>query len=96
MMPEPSLVWLDGRLVPADAPHLRVTDRGFQLGDGVFETLRARRGVLIEWDQHIARLGEGAQAMALRVPEPSVLAAPSVSSSTPSTFRSRGRATRAR
>jgi branched-subunit amino acid aminotransferase/4-amino-4-deoxychorismate lyase len=29
-------VWVDGRLLPVDEPHLLVTDRGFQLGDGVF------------------------------------------------------------
>jgi branched-chain amino acid aminotransferase len=64
----PRSVWLDGSLVPADAPHLRVTDRGFQLGDGIFETLRARRGVLIDWAEHLARLHEGAAAMDLRLP----------------------------
>lgn len=68
-------IWLDGRLVPADAPHLRVTDRGFQLGDGLFETLRARRGVLIEWPEHLARLHEGADAMAIPLPTDATLAA---------------------
>jgi branched-chain amino acid aminotransferase len=64
----PELVWVDGRLLPADAPALRVTDRGFQLGDGLFETLRARRGVPIEWDEHHARLREGADVLAIRLP----------------------------
>lgn len=63
-----AVVWLDGRLVPADGPHLPVTDRGFQLGDGVFETLRARRGVPIEWAEHAARLAESAAALAIRLP----------------------------
>ena len=40
----PRHVWVDGRLLPADAPHLSAFDRGFQLGDGIFETLRARGG----------------------------------------------------
>jgi branched-chain amino acid aminotransferase len=51
-----SHVWLDGRLTPADGPHISVYDRGFQIGDGVFEALRARRGVAIELDGHLARL----------------------------------------
>ena len=61
-------IWLDGRLADADAPQLRVTDRGFQLGDGIFETARARRGVTIELDEHLARLREGADALALHLP----------------------------
>ena len=43
-MAGPRHVWVDGRVLPADGPHLSVFDRGFQLGDGVFETLRARAG----------------------------------------------------
>lgn len=61
-------VWLDGRLVPAGLPHLFVSDRGFALGDGVFETLRTRRGVPIEWDEHLARLRHSAAALAIRLP----------------------------
>ncbi len=62
-------IWLDGRLVPADVPHLSVTDRGFQLGDGVFETGRARRGVVIELSEHLQRLHDSADATALPLPE---------------------------
>src|SRR5687768_15152420 len=58
-------VWLDGRLVDAANPHLSVTDRGFQLGDGVFETLRARRGVVIELREHLDRLRENAVVLDL-------------------------------
>ena len=61
-------IWLDGRLVSAEGPHLPVTDRGFQLGDGVFETARARRGVVIELDEHLHRLHESAWATALHLP----------------------------
>jgi branched-chain amino acid aminotransferase len=63
-----SKVWVDGRIVPADQPQLRVTDRGFQLGDGIFETLRARRAVPIEWDEHIARLHESAVVLGIPLP----------------------------
>ena len=51
-----SWVWLDGRIVDADGPHLRVADRGFQLGDGIFETRAPARGVAVELDEHLARL----------------------------------------
>ncbi len=61
-------IWLDGRLVDAAEPHLNVTDRGFQLGDGIFETARARRGVVIELDEHLQRLRESAAALAIHLP----------------------------
>lgn len=71
----PDHVWVDGHLVDAHAPHLRVTDRGFQLGDGLFETLRARRGMPIEWAEHLERLREGATALAIHLPPEPILRA---------------------
>jgi branched-chain amino acid aminotransferase len=61
-------IWLDGQLVDARGPHLNVTDRGFQLGDGVFETARARRGVAIELDEHLERLRQGCLSLGLNLP----------------------------
>ncbi len=63
-----SWVWLDGRLVDAAGPHLRVDDRGFQLGDGIFETARARRGVVVELAEHLERLHESATTVGIRLP----------------------------
>jgi branched-chain amino acid aminotransferase len=60
--------WLNGRLVAADSPALLVGDRGFQLGDGLFETLRVRRGVVIEIGLHLARLREGMGILAIPMP----------------------------
>ncbi|HEY6058158.1 MAG TPA: aminotransferase class IV [Candidatus Limnocylindrales bacterium] len=62
-----AVLWLDGELVRADTPHLSVADRVFQLGDGVFETFRARRGVVVELGAHLSRLHESAQAIAIRL-----------------------------
>ena len=63
----PAPVWFNGRILSSAEPLLRVSDRGFQLGDGVFETLRARRAVPIELAEHLARLRESAAATALPV-----------------------------
>lgn len=60
-------IWLDGALVDARGPHLNVTDRGFQLGDGLFETARARRGIVIELDEHLDRLRAGCQVLGLNL-----------------------------
>jgi branched-chain amino acid aminotransferase len=61
----PRHVWVDGDVRPADGPHLSVFDRGFQLGDGVFETLRARGGVPVEGAQHLARLHRSADGLGI-------------------------------
>jgi branched-subunit amino acid aminotransferase/4-amino-4-deoxychorismate lyase len=66
---QPRHVWVDGRLLPADAAHLSVFDRGFQLGDGVFETLRARGGHPAELDEHVARLGRSATGLGIALPD---------------------------
>ena len=63
----PGQVWVDGRLLPADAPHLSAFDRGFQLGDGVFETLRARAGRVTELTEHLARLHQSADGLGIRL-----------------------------
>jgi branched-chain amino acid aminotransferase len=64
----PTRVWVDGRLLPADAPHISAFDRGFQLGDGVFETLRARAGRPTELAEHVARLERSAAGLSIGLP----------------------------
>jgi branched-subunit amino acid aminotransferase/4-amino-4-deoxychorismate lyase len=65
----PGHVWVDGRLLPADGPHLSVFDRGFQLGDGVFETLRALGSHPTELAEHIARLRHSAAGLDIPLPD---------------------------
>jgi branched-subunit amino acid aminotransferase/4-amino-4-deoxychorismate lyase len=64
----PGHVWVDGALLPAEGVHLSVFDRGFQLGDGVFETLRASGGRPIELDAHLARLHRSADGLDIHLP----------------------------
>jgi branched-chain amino acid aminotransferase len=65
----PRFVWVDGALLPASGPHLSAFDRAFQLGDGLFETLRARGGHVTELPEHIARLRGSADILAIEVSE---------------------------
>ncbi len=60
--------WVNGRLVSADEPALTVGDRGFQVGDGVFETLRVRHGIAIELDLHLRRLRDGLGVLGINLP----------------------------
>ena len=64
----PRHVWVDGSVRPADGAHLSVFDRGFQLGDGLFETLRARGGRTTELAEHCARLRRSAEGLAIELP----------------------------
>jgi branched-chain amino acid aminotransferase len=64
----PRFVWVDGRVLAADEPQITVFDRGFQLGDGLFETLRARGGRLTEISEHVARLRRSARGLDIDLP----------------------------
>lgn len=43
-------------------------DRGFQYGDGLFETLAVARGVPLLWERHLRRLLRGAARLGIGVP----------------------------
>jgi branched-chain amino acid aminotransferase len=65
----PGHVWIDGRIEKADTPVLTAFDRGFQLGDGIFETLRARAGRPTELPEHTARLRRSAAGLGIVLPD---------------------------
>lgn len=48
-------------------------DRGFQYGDGLFETLRVRSGKPARWARHMQRLAEGCRRLGIAIPEPALL-----------------------
>jgi branched-chain amino acid aminotransferase len=64
-------VWVNGERQLGDGQHISARDRGFTLGDGVFETIRIRRGTAFRLDQHRARLAHALTA--LEIPEPAAL-----------------------
>jgi branched-chain amino acid aminotransferase len=64
--------WVDGKRVDPASPRIVVADRGFTLADGIFETMRAYGGTIFRFDDHMARLSRGAQA--LQLPRPANLA----------------------
>jgi branched-chain amino acid aminotransferase len=61
--------WVDGQLLPADGVHLSAFDRAFQLGDGVFETLRAHAGRVTELADHLGRLRRSAAGLDIDLPD---------------------------
>ena len=50
------IVYLNGELLPESEAHLSIWDRGFTLGDGVFDNVRTFRHQFFHLDDHLARL----------------------------------------
>jgi branched-chain amino acid aminotransferase len=68
-MSGPSTVWINGKLEAGDAGLLTVTDRGFQVGDGIFETLRVVGRQILEFPLHLHRLRDSAAVLAIPLPD---------------------------
>ncbi|MBD3635349.1 MAG: D-amino-acid transaminase [Methylophaga sp.] len=49
-------VFLNGEYLPADQAHVSVLDRGFLLGDGVYEVIPVYQGLPFCLDEHLQRL----------------------------------------
>lgn len=61
-------IWLNGRLIQAAEARIDPADRGFTLGDGLFETIRIKDGVPRHLPRHLDRLGAGAGLLRLPLP----------------------------
>ncbi len=62
------IVWLNGVFLDESDAAIMPGDRGFLLGDGLFETVLVRRGRLVLFEAHIARLEAGARALGIPLP----------------------------
>lgn len=62
------IVYLNGQWMPLEEARIPVTDRGFLLADGVFETARVVNGRYFRLRQHLERLLASARVLDLRVP----------------------------
>ncbi|MBN1631194.1 MAG: aminotransferase class IV [Thermoleophilia bacterium] len=64
------MLYLNGEFMPLSEGRVGVEDRGFQLGDGVYEVIKVMNGRLVWLDDHLTRLvrnlGEVSLAQALR------------------------------
>lgn len=61
-------IWIDGRLLGKKQARIDPGDRGLLLGDGVFETLLARDGVIEHLDLHLQRLRNSATMLGIPLP----------------------------
>lgn len=63
-----SLVYLDGKWYPKREAKISVFDHGLLYGDGVFEGIRAYKGLVFKLDAHLKRLWESAHTIMLTIP----------------------------
>jgi branched-subunit amino acid aminotransferase/4-amino-4-deoxychorismate lyase len=62
------VVFLNGKFVPEAEAVVPLNDRGFLLGDGLFETLRVANGKTFRFAQHLERLARGAEFLKIQLP----------------------------
>ena len=68
------MFWLDGTLTPTSRVAFDVADRGFLLGDGVFDTSLVLAGTMVWREMHVARLVAAAATLGFAV-DPARIAA---------------------
>jgi branched-chain amino acid aminotransferase len=61
-------VFLNGDFVPEEQAVIPVSDRGFLLGDGLFETVPFYNGNPFRWDPHLQRLQQGLDVLRIKIP----------------------------
>ena len=62
------LVFLNGQFLPEAQAVIPVNDRGFLLGDGLFETMRVTGGRPFRFARHLERLARGADFLKIKCP----------------------------
>jgi D-alanine transaminase len=58
-------LYLNGTFMPLSEGRISVEDRGFQLGDGVYEVIKVMNGRLVWMDDHLERLSRNLAAVSL-------------------------------
>jgi D-amino acid aminotransferase len=61
-------VFLNGRIIDASRATVSVYDRGILYGDGLFETMRAYKGIAFDIEEHFHRLRTSADILGLPIP----------------------------
>jgi branched-chain amino acid aminotransferase len=62
------IVFLNGNFVPEEQAVVSIFDRCYLYGDGLFETMLIRGGVVFRWDMHLQRLKQGAAFLNIAMP----------------------------
>ena len=63
-----SIVWINDAYVSDATAHVPIRDTGLLHAAGVFTTMKAARGTVIRLAQHLARLRQSCEALAIPLP----------------------------
>jgi branched-chain amino acid aminotransferase len=61
-------VFLNSQIIPMEEAKLAINDRGFTLGDGLFETIVFHHGVCLRFGGHYARLAQNCATLGILLP----------------------------
>lgn len=61
-------VYLNGQLIPEEEAFISIFDHGFLYGDGIYETMRAYRGIVFMINEHIKRLIRSGDLIKMKIP----------------------------
>jgi D-alanine transaminase len=64
----PGIAYVNGRYLPLATASVNIQDRGYQLGDSIYEVVYVYRGRFIDRDLHLARLTRSLAAIGLPNP----------------------------
>ena len=67
------LLWVGDKLVSADEARIDPRDRGYTLGDGLFETMLSRQGRVPLLGEHLSRLRSSAEVLRFALPHERLL-----------------------
>jgi len=62
------IAYVNGRYVPFGLANVHIEDRGYQLGDGVYEVCEIRHGALVDERRHLDRLDRSLAALKIAAP----------------------------
>lgn len=62
------IAYLNGHFMPQIEAKISPLDRGFLLGDGVYEVIPVHQGYLLHWEEHIQRLNQSLKEIRLEPP----------------------------
>lgn len=68
----PEIVFLNGKFIPKEDAEVSALEPGFLYGWGLFETMRSYNGRIVYFGQHLERIKNSCQLIAIKFPYPTI------------------------